>query len=313
MKLEWVDKYCPKVLDEYILDADIKSYFKNMISNNNLQNFTLIGCAGSGKTTLAKVLANEFNAEVLFVKCATEGVVDVLRSKVEPFCNAMTLDGRIKIIILDELDAATSSSGNGSSFQMGLRTLIEAAQDDCRFICTANYNKIIPAVLSRCPIIPLRFDKKDLLIHVKKILDVENIKYDKTSLKAFIEESFRFYPDVRRIIKYLQFCCNTQELVVKMNAIINNEKDDLIAQCVKQIIESEKLLNIRKYYLQYKDKLGDFIEAGSVLFNYVCDNDMITSEGVLKLTDQLYYLNIVVDKEPVFFGMLTTIMKFKAN
>ena len=203
IKTEWVDKYCPKTLKDYVLDPEIKQYFKNMIKNKNLQNFTLIGCPGSGKTTLAKVLANEFNAEVLFIKCATEGGVDVLRSKVEPFCNAMTMDGKIKLVILDELDAATSTSGSGSSFQMGLRTLIESAQEDTRFVCTANYNKIIPAVLSRCPIIPLRFEKKDLLLHVKKILDAEEIKYDRVSLKAFVEEAFRFYPDIRRIIKYL--------------------------------------------------------------------------------------------------------------
>lgn len=281
-----------------------------MVKNKSLQNFTLIGCAGSGKTTLAKIIAEELNAEVLFVKCATEGGVDVLRSKVEPFCNAMTMDGRIKLVILDELDAATATSGTGSSFQMGLRTLIEAAQDDTRFVCTANYNKIIPAVLSRCPIIPLRFEKKDLLVHVKKILDAEKIKYDKESMKAFVEEAFRFYPDIRRIIKYLQFCCNTKTLVVKINAIINNEKDDLIAECVKTAQESKNILDARKFYLQNKEKLGDFVEAGSLLFSYLCDNELIGMDGILKLTDQLYYLNMVVDKEPVFFGMLVTAAKY---
>ena len=68
---------------------------------------------------------------------------------------------------------------------------------------TANYNKIIPAVLSRCPIIPLKFDQRDLLLHVKKILDNEKVTYDRERLKQFIEEAFKFYPDVRRIINYL--------------------------------------------------------------------------------------------------------------
>jgi len=55
------------------------------------------------------VLAKESDAEVLFVKCATEGTIDTLRTKVEPFCNAMTLDGRMKLVILDEIDSASSS------------------------------------------------------------------------------------------------------------------------------------------------------------------------------------------------------------
>ena len=95
-----------------------------------------------------------------------------------------------------------------------------------------------------------------------------------------------------------------------MNAIINNDKDDLIAECVKQAFEAKNILDARKFYLQNKEKLGDFVEAGSLLFNYVCDNELIDEDGILKLTDQLYYLNMVVDKEPVFFGMLVTIKKY---
>lgn len=310
IKSEFVDKYCPTTLKDYVLDPDIKQYFKNMIKNKNLQNFTMLSSPGSGKTTLAKILAKEFDAEVLFVKCATEGGVDTLRTKVEPFCNAMTMDGRIKLVILDELDSASSSTGSGSSFQMGLRTLIEAAQSDTRFICTANFNKIIPAVLSRCPIIPLKFEKKDLLLHVKTILDAENVKYDRISLKAFIEESFRFYPDIRRIVKYLQFCSNTGELIVKLNAIVNAEREIFVSDIVKGAIESKNMLDVRTQYLRDKDKLGDLLEAGSLLFNYVADNNLINDDGILKLSDQLFYLNSVVDKEPVYFGMLTTIRKY---
>lgn len=304
----WVDKYRPKTLDDYVLNGDLKNYFREMIKNKSLQNFTMVGCQGTGKTTLAKILCNEFNAEVLFIKCATEGTIDILRTKVEPFCNALSMDGKIKICILDEIDSA-SSTGE-SNFQKGLRTLIETAQSDTRFILTANYNKIIPAVLSRCPIIPLKFDQRELLIHVKKILDNENISYTKESLTNFIKEAFKFYPDIRRIINYLQFCCNTNELIVKINSIINSEKEDFIRLIVKQLLVAKNILDIRKYYLQEKKKIEDYIESGSLLFNYVVDNNLINEDGILKLSDQLYYLNIVVDKEPIFFGMLVTIKKY---
>ena len=47
------------------------------------------------------------------------------------------------------------------------------------------------------------------------------------------------------------------------------------------------------------------------MFNYVCDNGIVTEpEGILKLTDLLYQLNVVVDKEPTYFGMLVAIKKY---
>lgn len=308
-QIEWVDKYRPTKLKDYVLDADIKEYFKRMIKSKALQSMTFAGIAGSGKTTLAKLLCNEFDAEVLFVPCATDGTLDVLRTKITEFCNAMSFEGKPKIVILDEVDSASQSGQN--NFQMALRTLIEAAQDDTRFILTCNMKeKVLPAVLSRCPIVPLRFDKKDLLLHVKKILDSEKIEYDKESLKAFIEEAFRFYPDCRRIVKYLQFCSNSGKLIVKLNAIVNSEKDDFIKDIVDKTISLPNILDVRKFYLANKTKLVDFIEGGSLLFNYVVDNDLVNSDGILKLTDMLYQLNVVVDKEPTFFGMLIGIKKY---
>ena len=105
--IEWVDKYRPTVLKDYILDADIKEYFTRMIESKSLQSMTFAGVAGSGKTTLAKLLCNEFDAEVLFVPCATDGTLDILRTRITEFCNSLSLDGKPKIVILDEIDSAS--------------------------------------------------------------------------------------------------------------------------------------------------------------------------------------------------------------
>ena len=305
----WVDKYRPSTLKDYVLNAELRTYFKNMVKNNALQHCTFQGCPGSGKTTLAKILVNEFNADVLFVKCATEGTIDVLRTKVAEFCNALSMEGKIKCVILDEVDSASGSGEN--NFQKGLRTLIESAQDDTRFILTCNHELKEKAIYSRCPLIPLSFDKLDLAKHVKKILDAEQVKYDKKSLKAFIEESFHYYPDCRRIINYLQLCCNSGELVVKMNAIVNTEQDDFVKEIVSKTLSEKNILGVRQYYIKNKEQLGDFIECSSLLFNYVCDNGIVTdSDGILKLADLIYQLNVVVDREPTFFGMLVVIKKY---
>lgn len=306
----WVDKYRPQRLDEYVLSNDIKSYFKSMIENKSLQNFSLVGCAGSGKTSLAKILCNELDAQVLFVPCATDGTVDVLRTKIQDFCNALSMEGKIKIVLLDELDSASSSGGNG--FQQALRTLIESAQDDTRFIATSNFlQKIIAPILSRCPVIPLKFDKKDLLVHIKKILDAEKMKYTRDSVKAFIEEAFQYYPDVRRIINYLQFCCNSGELVVNLNNVAESEKNELIDAIIDKIKTSNSMLDVRKFYLAEKDKISDYVEFGSAMYKYVVDKGIVVDlDGILKMTDLLFQLNSVIDKESGFFGLLVAIAKW---
>lgn len=307
----WVDKYRPTKLEEYVLSDDIREYFKSMIEKKSLQNFTLCGIAGSGKTTLAKVLANELDAETLFVPCATDGTIDILRTKIQDFCNALSFDGKLKVVILDEIDSA-SSSGSTNSFQQALRTLIEAAQDTCRFILTGNFlQKIIAPVLSRCPVIPLKFGKKDLLVHVKKILDSEKISYDKESLKAFIEESFQYYPDCRRIINYLQLCCGSGKLVVNLSNVAASEKNEFIEEIVSSIKAGKSILEVRKEYLAHKDKVNDYVEAASALYNYVIDNGIVVDlDGILKMTDLLFYMNTVIDKESNFFGLVTAIAKW---
>ena len=307
----WVDKYRPKTLDEYVLDSDIKAYFKSMIDKGTMQNFSLSQVAGSGKTSLAKILCNELNAQVLFVPCATDGTIDVLRTKIQDFCNALSFDNRMKIVILDELDSASQNATNG--FQQALRTLIEAAQSDTRFICTFNFaQKIISPILSRCPIIPLKFSKKDLLLHIKKILDNEHIEYAKNDIKAFIDEAFQYYPDVRRIVNYLQFCSSSGKLVVALDNVANNEKNEAIQSIVSDIASNKKLLDVRKNYLAQKDAISDYVDAGSKLFNYVVDNNIVSNpDGILKMTDILFYLNSVIDKESCFFGLVTAISKWQ--
>lgn len=306
----WVDKYRSSTLEDYVLNADLKRYFQNMLDTKLLQNMTFAGIAGSGKTTLARILAKEINAEVLYVPCATEGTVDVLRTKVSEFCNALSMDGKLKIVILDEIDSA--SNGAENSFQKGLRTLIEAAQDDTRFLLTCNYSsKVIPAVLSRCPIIPLKFDKKDLLVHVKKILDLERIAYTKESLKSFIEEAFGFYPDCRRIINYLQFCSSSGELVVKLKSVANAGQDEFLKELVDKTLNSNSIFEARQFYMHNKDAISDYVEFGSSLFNYVVGHGILSSpDAILKMTDLLYQLNLVIDKEVGFFAMVVALKKY---
>ena len=56
--------------------------------------------------------------------------------------------------------------------------------------------------------------------------------------------------------------------------------------------------------------MSDFISFGSDLYNKVVDDGLVDEDGILKLTDLLYQLNSVVDKEAGLFGMLTAVRKY---
>lgn len=310
IKQLWVDKYKPKTIDDLVLDSSIKKFFKDQIDSNNIVNACFYGPPGIGKSTICQVICNEMNAVKLFIPCAVEGNVATAQGKLREFCDAMPFENRLKIVILDEVDAASATQD--SSFQKALRNLIEEAQGDCRFLLNCNYvEKVIQPIKSRCPVVNLKFDKKDLLLRLKLILDSEKISYNKDSLKAFIESAFKLYPDIRRIVNYLQSSCASGTLTVNESTINDTEKEGLLKELVSKTIQANNMLDVRKFYLANKDKISDYVMFASEVFNYVVDNDIVSnSDGILKLTDLLYYLNMVIDKESMFFGMLVAINKW---
>lgn len=310
IKQLWVDKYKPKTIDDLVLDSSIKKFFKDQIDSNNIVNACFYGPPGIGKSTICQVICNEMNAVKLFIPCAVEGNVATAQGKLREFCDAMPFENRLKIVILDEVDAASATQD--SSFQKALRNLIEEAQGDCRFLLNCNYvEKVIQPIKSRCPVVNLKFDKKDLLLRLKLILDSEKISYNKDSLKAFIESAFKLYPDIRRIVNYLQSSCASGTLTVNESTINDTEKEGLLKELVSKTIQANNMLDVRKFYLANKDKISDYVMFASDVFNYVVDNDIVSnSDGILKLTNMLYYLNMVIDKESMFFGMLVAINKW---
>jgi len=94
-------KYHPETLEDLIIPARIKSRFKDGVDNHYL----LHGAPGVGKTTLAKILATEFNMPMLYINASDETSVDVLRTKITDFCSTTSLiDGvnSMKLVVLDE-------------------------------------------------------------------------------------------------------------------------------------------------------------------------------------------------------------------
>ena len=131
--LLWVEKYRPKTLSDCILPIDLNTVFGGMVKEGTIPNMMFYGKAGTGKTTVARAIANDIGADSIIINCSEENGIDTLRTKIRNFCSTMSLNGGLKVVILDEFDYA-----NQNSVQPALRGAIEEFALNCRFIMTCN-------------------------------------------------------------------------------------------------------------------------------------------------------------------------------
>ena len=154
-----------------------------------------------------------------------------------------------------------------------------------------------------------------MLIRIKNILDSEKIKYTKESLKSFIQTAIKKnYPDIRRIISLLQISCSSGELVVSDSLTNSSSNENFLLEIIERTKTSKNLLDLRQYYISNKTKISDYKEFSGLIFNYVLDNNLISNPDiVLRMSNIIYQMNIVIDPEIQFFALITTLNKELSN
>ena len=193
----WIEKYRSQTLEEYIGNDAVKDRISDCIGKNDIPHFIFSGTAGTGKTTLAKLIVNNIKCDYLYLNASDENGIDMIREKVKGFASSATFNP-IKVVILDEADFLTQPA------QAALRNIIEEYSINTRFILTCNYiERLIEPITSRCEIHILKPPSMpDVARHIcTNILDVEGVEYELKQVAALVKEH---YPDIRSIIKNLQ-------------------------------------------------------------------------------------------------------------
>ncbi len=196
----WVEKYRPQHINEYIFqDKSHRESIERMIRDKTIPHLLFSGVAGTGKTTLAKIIINELQLgelDVLILNASDENSVDIMRDKIKNFVRTYAV-GTFKIVLMDEADYLSQSS------QSILRNMMEQYSEEARFIFTCNYeHKIIGPLKSRFQ--HFRFTKGNMnkiTEFVANILIKEHVKWSIELVDQYVATG---YPDVRKIINLLQ-------------------------------------------------------------------------------------------------------------
>ena len=296
----FVEKYRSKTLDEYVGNEQLKQIVEKYINNNDLQNLLLYGTPGTGKTTLAKLIVNNFDCDYLYINASDERGIDTIRDKVQGFASSASFKP-IKIIILDEADFLTIQA------QASLRNIIETYSRTTRFILTCNYlERIIDPLQSRCQVLKITPpSKKEVAKHISTILDQENIEYTVADLVLVVN---KHYPDVRKILNTCQVNTVDNTLKIDNTVLTGGYKDGLLKELKSPSKDSFK--NIRQILAD--SNLDDFEDVYRFLYDTLDEygkNDLTKATIIIDIENYMYHANFRIDKEINVCALIASILK----
>ena len=296
----WVEKYRPDTLEGYVGNEHILQKVRIYIENEDVPHLLLYGQAGTGKTTLAKIITNQIDCDVMYINASDENNVDTVRDKIRGFASSMGFR-KWKVIILDESDYLTPNA------QAALRNLMETFSKTTRFILTCNYvEKIIDPIQSRCQTFGITPpSKKEVAMRLKDILDGEGVQYEMPDLAVLVNSG---YPDIRRVLNAAQRQVIGGVLEIdKASTIQANYMDEVLTvlksnenlkdtfRNVRQIIADSKVKDFTPFYRFLYDNVDEYAsgKAGNI---------------ILKIAEAQYQDASVVDKEINVMAMMLQIL-----
>jgi|TARA_R110000822_G_scaffold4388_4_gene18850 replication factor C small subunit len=295
-----VEKHRPIKLENYVGNDHIKTTIKQYLGQNDIQNLIFYGPAGTGKTTLAKIIVKNLECDFIYINASDERGIETIRDKVSGFASTASFKP-LKIVILDEADFLTIQA------QASLRNVIETFSRTTRFILTCNYvERIIDPLQSRCQVLKVvPPSKADVATHLAGIMDQENIQFERDDLKNIVNQ---FYPDLRKCLNTIQLSTQNQKLIIDKSILVSS---NYMAQVLKELSKSKPNWGEIRQIITNAN-IQDFEE----FYRYLYDNATIhapNNEGMVAIliNEYSYQANFRIDKEINCMGLIQKLINLK--
>ena len=280
-----VEKYRPSTLENYVGNENIKKSIAKYLDQNDIQNLIFYGPAGTGKTTLAKIIVKNLDCDHLYINASDERGIETIRDKVQGFASVASFKP-LKVVILDEADFLTIQA------QASLRNIIETFSRTTRFIMTCNFvERIIDPLQSRCHVLKIvPPTKKDVARHLAWVLDQEKIRYEMQDLVPLINQ---YYPDLRKCINTIQLSTMDNDLRLDQSILVSSNYIDKIInelsnkadfKTVRQIIADANVDDFDELFKSLYDKASEYLPGKE-------------GTATILINEHQYKANFRIDKE----------------
>jgi len=281
----WVEKFRPGTLADYIGNESVKAAVELIIQRKDIPHLLLYGPAGTGKTTLAKLLTKSVSCDCLYINASDKSGIDFIRTDIKNFACGAGFKA-LKVLILDEADGLSAEA------QGALRNMMETFARHTRFILTCNYKeKVITPISSRCQTYEIKpLSKKEVAVRLVHILQTEKVQFTQEDI-VFIVNTY--YPDIRKVINFAQqsnlngiikiYKENAMDVdfLQKLVALLKTPQKPGVFNEIRQLVVDADTDSLETIYKYLYDKVGDFAPGKEAVI-------------ILELAESIYQSTLVI-------------------